>query len=456
MRVDRTRLPALGPDPSFVFPELRTHRVSNTLGVWTVEHRDLPVVTLALLIPVGSAADPEGAEGLAALTADLIDDGSGQRSGLEMQEALARLGARLDIDVTADATVVAVTTPAKFSEAAALLLAEMVVRPRFEPGEFDRSRELRLTRLLQMRQVPGSVADRVFIEELYAHHPYGHLTIGAETSLRRLTPVEVSAFHHDRLCGAPWTLIVVGDGSHDELLETAVAQFPTVGSASAETTTWVSRVEDPVAAARRLLLVDRPGAVQSELRIGQIGVARDTPDYHALLVLNMLLGGQFVSRINLNLREGKGYTYGARSAFDFRLGRGPFLVSTSVQTGATEDAVREVLREIDAIRGSRPPTEPELDVARAALTRGFPRNFETASQIARAAMQLALYDLPDTYFSEFVPRVAAVTTEDVTRAAATHLRSDDGVLIVVVGAAERVARDLERLGFGRPLLVTPA
>lgn len=455
MRVDRSRLPALGPDPSFTFPELRKHRVSNTLRVWTVEHRDLPVVSVVLLIPVGSAADPEGAEGLAALTADLVDDGSGERSGLDMQQALARLGAHLDLDVTTDATVVAVTALAQFREEAASLLAEMVTRPRFEPGEFARARELRLTRLLQMRQVPGAVADRTFIEELYARHPYGHLTIGAEASLRRLTPAEVSAFHHDRLCGAPWTLIVVGDGSHDELLETAAARFPSVGSASAETTTWVSRVEDPVAAARRLLLVDRPGAVQSELRIGHVGVARDAPEYHALVVLNMLLGGQFVSRINLNLRENKGYTYGARSAFDFRLGRGPFIVSTSVETGATEDAVRELIREIDAMRGSRPPGEQEMDVARAALTRGFPRNFETAGQIARAAMQMALYDLPDTYFSEFVPRVTAVTSADVTRAAAAHLRPEEA-LVVVVGAAERVATDLERLGFGAPVVIRPS
>ena len=158
----------------------------------------------------------------------------------------------------------------------------------------------------------------------------------------------------------------------------------------------------------RLVLVDRPGAAQSELRIGHLGVSRRTPDYHALLLLNLVLGGQFVSRLNMNLREHKGFTYGARSWFEFRLGPGPFQMSASVQTEVSADAIREALAEVRTMRGDRPVTRDELDVARASLTRGYPRNFETADQVARSVAQLALYELPDDYFAVFVPRINAL------------------------------------------------
>jgi predicted Zn-dependent peptidase len=189
----------------------------------------------------------------------------------------------------------------------------------------------------------------------------------------------------------------------------------------------------------RVALVHRQAAAQSELRIGHIGVPRATPDYHALLVLNMVLGGQFVSRINMNLREDKGYTYGARTSFDFRRGPGPFVLHASVQSEATVDAVLEALGELQAIRGARPVTQHELETARAALIRGYPRSFETAEQISRGAAQLALYELPDDYFSTFMPRVLAVDEAAVTRAATQHI-DPARLLTVIVGDREKGGR----------------
>jgi predicted Zn-dependent peptidase len=206
-------------------------------------------------------------------------------------------------------------------------------------------------------------------------------------------------------------------------------------------------VEPPATPPDRLALVHRHGSAQSELRIGHAAVTRSTPDYHALIVLNMVLGGQFVSRINLNLREDKGFTYGARTAFDFRRGRGPFVLQVSVQTDATVEAISESLAELAAIRGARPASAEELVLARAALTRGYPRGFETAEQVARAAAQLALYSLPDDYFSQFVPRVSAVDSSDVTRVAREHL--DPARLVtVVVGDREKIGASLARLDLG--------
>ena len=198
----------------------------------------------------------------------------------------------------------------------------------------------------------------------------------------------------------------------------------------------------------RVSVIHRPGAAQSELRIGHVSVPRSTADYHALLVLNLILGGQFVSRINMNLREDKGYTYGARTAFDFRRGPGPFVLQASVQSDATADAVRESLNELDAIRGDRPVTRKELEMGRAGLTRGYPRNFETADQLTRAAAQLSLYGLPDDYFTAFVPRVLSLTEADITDAARRHI-DPSRLAAVIVGDRDKAGL-LDQLGLGEP------
>ena len=205
----------------------------------------------------------------------------------------------------------------------------------------------------------------------------------------------------------------------------------------------------------KLQLIHRAGAAQSELRIGHIAVSRSHPDYHALVVLNLVLGGQFVSRINMNLREDKGYTYGARTSFDFRRGPGPFSLQASVQSDATAAAVRESLVELRAIRGERPVTRQELELGRAAVTRGYPRNFETADQVGRAAAQLALYELPDDYFSSFVPKVLSLTETDITRAAATHL-DPDRLVAVIVGDRDTIGPAISELGLGSAREVVPA
>jgi predicted Zn-dependent peptidase len=196
-------------------------------------------------------------------------------------------------------------------------------------------------------------------------------------------------------------------------------------------------------------VVPREGAAQSELRIGHLTTHRATPDYASLLVMNAVLGGQFVSRVNLKLREEKGYTYGARTGFDWRRGASPFVLQTSVHTAATSDAVVLSLAEIDAIRGQRAPSETELTLAKASLTRGYPRGFEAAPQVARSVAQITLYGLPDTYFSEFVPKVNAVTSADVVDAAARHLDSSR-LTTLVVGDHALIADTLPAIGLGEP------
>src|SRR5206468_135372 len=203
----------------------------------------------------------------------------------------------------------------------------------------------------------------------------------------------------------------------------------------------------------RLAIVPRPRAPQSELRIGHVAVSRTTPDYHALVAANMVLGGQFVSRINLNLRENKGFTYGARTTFDFRRLPGPFVLQVGVQTAATAQAIRESIDEIAAVRGPRPVSRQELALGVATLTQGYARNFETADQIGRAVTQLALYDLADDYFAQFVPRVASVTAEEVTRVVARHL-DPAHLTTLIVGDLDVIGGDLAQLDLGEPVVIS--
>jgi len=434
IRVDRTRLPALRPDPPFHFPSIRKTRLDSGLSIWTVEHRSLPVLTAVVLLRIGSAADPEGRPGLASLTGDMLDEGAGTRSALAVNDALARIGAQFDTEVGPDATIVTLTTLARFRARALELLGDIVMRPRFEAHEFTRVRQLRMSRLRQLRDLAPAVADRAFASIVYAGHPYGHLAIGTERALEQLQLDDVAAFHARAYVPSETTVIVVGDGTHDELTAAAAEHFGPWRAAALpdDLASALARCLDaPRRAGARAAMVDRPRAAQSELRIGHASARRSSPDYHALLVLNAVLGGQFVSRINMNLREDKGFTYGARTSFDFRRGPGPFLLQVSVQTGVTGAAVRESLNELTAIRDGRPVDDRELALAKASLTRGYPRNFETAEQIARSVTQLALHDLADDYFEAFVPTIAALDVAAVERAARAHLQPERLTTVVV-------------------------
>jgi predicted Zn-dependent peptidase len=448
MTVDRSRLPVPGQTPPFHFPAIARSTISNGLRVWSVRHVSIPVATIMLLIRRGAADDPPGKEGLAAITADMLDEGTGALSSIEVHEALARVGAQLDSDIGPDATLLTVTVLSRFVKPALALLADIVVRPSMREEDFLRVRQLRLHRLMQLKDMPGAVADRAFMRLLYGQHPYGHTPLGTEASLSSLTLDDVRAFHATHVRPADTTLVVAGDCDHAELEALATDVFDGWSGAATSPLPVAADLLTPP----RLSIIPRPSATQSELRIGHVAVARNTPDYHALVAANMVLGGQFVSRINLNLREEKGFTYGARTSFDFRRLPGPFSLQVSVQTAATAEAIRESIAEISGIRDTHPVTAEELSLGVAALTRGYARNFETAEQLARAATQLALYDLPDSYFDEFVARVEAVSVTDVTRVAHTYLHPDR-LTTLIVGDYAAVSRSLNTLGLGAPSIL---
>jgi zinc protease len=455
MRADRSRLPEVGPDPSFTFPALGPGRLENGMTVRTVEHHSVPVVTFVFQIADGSGADPTKHHGLAAIVADLLDEGSGMRSAIDISDALARIGAEFDVDVTPDATALTLTTLARFADRGAQLLADMVIRPSLRIDDFERVRQLRLDRLRQMRDMPPAVADRAFVRLIYREHPYGHMALGNESALRALTLDDIRAFHAAAYQPSRATLIVCGALSQANLHAVAQRAFGSwLDLGVAPPSNAAVLVQPPLVPVNRLAIVPRENAPQSELRIGHVSASRTTPDYHALLVMNAALGGQFVSRINLKLREEKGYTYGARTGFDWHKGLSPFALQVSVHSAATVDAIHDALSELTAIRGARPIDAREMMLAKASLTRGYPRNFETAQQVARSVSQLALYNLEDTYFEEFVPRVNSVDADEVTRVACNYL-DPSRLVTLIVGDYQAIAASLGSLHLGEPLVLSP-
>jgi len=454
-RVDRSRLPVPEPDRPFRFPRIARRVLSNGLELRAVTHRSVPVASIALVVPGGSAVDPPDAHGLVSMTAGLLDEGSRGQSAIEVADRVARIGGELDLEVGVDAVVVGLNTLDRFLETGLALVHEVVTEPNLANDDFNRTRNLRLERLKQLKDHAGAMADRAFARLIYGPHPYGHLVIGNEAVLTAMRVEQARDLHAALFAPAGATLVIAGDRPEEALLDAATAVFDPWRAASSSMT--VDR-EAPFAAppaepAARLAVLGRPGAAQSELRIGHACASRATPDYHAILLLNTILGGDFVSRLNLNLREQKGFTYGVRTGFSLRRGVGPFAMQTSVGTDVTGPAVQEAWREIREIATTRPATADEVARAFASVSKGYPRGFETASQVARSVAQLALHGLPDSYFEDFVPRLAEISAHEVTEAARRYL-DPQKMTTVIVGDLDKIHGSLPGMGLGSHEVLT--
>ncbi|TMQ73183.1 MAG: insulinase family protein [Candidatus Eisenbacteria bacterium] len=453
-KLDRNQRPTPGPVPPVVTPRIVRVTLSNGLPVWVVTRRELPLVDAVLQIRAGAAQD--GAHpGIAAVTASLLDEGTSTRSSLEFAGAVDLLGANLSASGGIEQTSVSLLTLSRHLDAALGLMGEMVVHPAFKADELERERKARLQNLKQQKDVATTIADKVLNLVLYGEdHPYGHPVGGTTASIAAIARDDVAGFYDRYYRPNNAVLIVVGDVTAEVLapkLEKAFAGW-TAGTVAAEAATAPAR---PAAKPAAVYLVDKPNAAQSEIRIGQPGTSRTAdPDYYALQVLNTTLGGQFTSRINLNLRERHGYTYGARSTWAFRRGDGPFVASGGVFTAKTDSSLVEFLRELQDIRGSRPITEKETEFARNGLLRGYPRRFETPDATAGVLAELALHGLPDGEIANYLAQIGRVKPEDVTRVAAKYLTPDQ-FAIVVVGDLATIRPGIEALNLG-PITVLDA
>lgn len=446
---DRTTPPEPGPAPELTLPPIQKHALTSGLPVWVVEMHEVPVVQVALIVRAGAAADPAGLPGLASVTADMLDEGAGERDALELADAIEGLGASVSTSSDYDASVVRLSVPVARLQPALELMADAVQRPTFADQELDRLRAERLTAMIQARDDPAAIASLAYPRLLYGtDHRYGLPASGTPATITAVSRADVRAFHAARYRPDNALLLVVGDvapAAVQPLLERAFGTWRGEGRAPDAAT--VAEAEQP--AARRVYLVDKPDAAQSQVRIGWIGVPRNTPDYFPLAVMNTILGGSFTSRLNTNLREEHGYAYGAYSNFTMRRAAGPFTAAAGVQTDKTAEAIAEFMAELDGIRAPVPAAEFRRGQQYLAL--GFPSRFETSGDMVSMLQDLWIYQLPETTYRRYIPEVNAVTPAAARQAASRYIQPDR-FLIVVVGDRATVEAPLARLGLG-PLTV---
>jgi zinc protease len=447
--LDRSQRPGPGPLPRILLPDLQKTTLHNGLVVWLVERHDLPLVAFNLVILAGAERDPIAMPGLSSMTAALVDEGTGSRSTLEIAERLDYLGAALSIRSSFDGTFATLTTLRKHLDEALQVYGDVITDPVFPESEFERQQKQRLASLMQQKDQPATIATLAFNRVAYGtHHPYGNNPSGTPLSLGKLTRDEVRSFYRSYYRPNNATMIVVGDATLDEITTRLERIFSRWTDAPIPTQE-ISPI--PALRERRVYMVDKPGAAQSEIRIGAPALSRSTPEYFPVMLMNRILGGQFSSRLNLNLREHHGYTYGARSAFTFSRQPGPFVASAAVNTANTDSAIQEFLNEIDRMHGEG-VTANELDFVKKGLTGNFVLGFETNSQIAGALSSIALYGLPDDYFQHYVEKLNSVDLTDVQRVAHRYLDSST-MGIVLVGDLAVVQQDVEQMNFGDSVIL---
>lgn len=446
---DRSRPPDLGPPPALQIPPIRHLTLSNGLPVLLVEKHEVPLVQVNLIIMAGAIRDPAGKEGLASMTADLMDEGAGSLDALGLADAIDYLGANLSTGAGKHTSVIALNTPlSKLSQALAIM-KDIALKPTFPQEELARITKQRLTILIQQHDEPGAIAATLFDRTLYgAGHPYGRATIGSESSLKNLKVRDLRRFHRSYYRANNATLVVVGDVTAESVLPLLEGTFGAWRKKKVRAIQWPDAASPT---GRAIYLVDKPGAAQSEIRIGRIGVSRHSDDYFALVIMNTILGGSFTSRLNQNLREEHGYTYGARSSFSFRPMAGPFMASAAVQTDATGDALAEFFIELEGMQA--PVGQEELTKAKNYVALRFPERFQTVSRVAGQLADLAVYGLPDATFNEYAGHIQAVTAAEVGQVAETYLDAQ-GMAVIVVGDRSLIEASIHSLDFGPVDLLT--
>ena len=443
-QADRSKPPTPGPARSLKLPPVERLSLSNGMNVLLVGVHEVPVVEVILVVRAGATSDPAGRDGLAAMTADLLDEGAGGKDALALADAIDFLGATIGAGASWDASTVRLRVPVARLDDALALMADVALRPDFPEAELQRLRKEALTDLLQARDVPGAIASRALAQAVFGTgHRYGRPQAGDAGEIASFTLADLRAFHSSRYTPAASSLVVVGDVTAAVLpsLEKAFGSWKASSTAAAPPAVPAPRQ----LSSRSVWLVDKKDAAQSSLRLGRIGPSWPDPAYAPSEVMNTLLGGSFTSRLNDNLREQHGYAYGAGSRFRRNLAAGLFFVATDVQTDKTGPALGEVFKELGRILLPAAPEEVERARNYAAL--GYASDFETTSQLAQRMVDKLVYGLPDGFHEAFVPQALATDALGLQKAARAAI-DPKRLAVVVVGDRAKVEAPLRALNLG--------
>lgn len=436
--------PTPGPAREYHFPRFTKRVLSNGITIIIAPVAKLPLVSVATVIDASAVADPVAKEGLAELTAQAIKEGTPDRNGVQLALDLEKLGTSLEAGADWDSTVASMTVLKTNFRKAFEIFANAIRSPAFRQEDIDRLKAERLAERIQILDEPRGLADESFSRFMYASNArYAEPMSGTSKSISGITRDDVEKFYREMYLPDATTVILAGDISVDEGVALVESTF---GSWTGKRKKQSVTPDEAARASRAIEIIAKPDAAQSELRIGHKGVPRVNADYFSIVVMNAVLGGLFSSRINLNLREAHGYTYGASSYFDWRRQAGPFVISTAVQSEVTAAAIAETLKEIDGMR-EKEISEDELTLATSYLEGVFPIRYETTAAIAGALVSMVTFGLPEDYFDTYRPSIASVTTESVLAAARKYLRPDE-LQIAVVGNPDVIRKSIEALEFG--------
>jgi zinc protease len=436
--------PKPGPTRSYRFPQFHDQALPNGLRVLTAPINKLPIVTVLVVVDAGSSKDPSGKEGVSSLTASALTEGTERLTGVELAEKFEELGTSLESGADWDSAFLKLTVMSDKLRPALELLGEVIRTPAFPAREITRLKEERLAEILQLETEPRGLADEKFSEFLYAADSrYSRPDEGDAGSVRAIARADVEEFYRTNYIASGGTVVIAGDLDPALSRELISSALETWQKGKASNRPLIVR---PRSKTRKVHIVHKSDAPQSELRVGHIGLPRRHPDFFSTLVMNAVLGGLFGSRINLNLREVHGYTYGASSYYDWRRDAGPFVVSTAVQSDVTTPALGEIMNEIARIRSDE-ISETELSLATDYLDGVFPIRYETTSAIAAALANLIIYGLPTDYYDSYRANIRHVSTGSVLSAARTHIHPDE-LQTVIVGDSDLVGQSLEASGFG--------
>jgi len=439
-KVDRTKPPKPGPESKVKFPSYFEKTFPNGLKVIVIENHEQPIVYISFVVKSGSTYD-ENLPGLASMTAELLTKGTKTRTATQIAEEIDFVGGTLNATASWDATNVNVLVLKKYLGVGMDILQDVVLNPTFPDEELERIRTQRLASIKQAKAEAGYLAGVRFSKELFSGHPYGNESGGNEESIQKMKRDDIVKFYQTHFIPNNSFIIFAGDITPNEAIPLVERYFGAwkKGPNPHRKFPVVSNVSQT-----RVVVVDKPGAVQSAIRIGHLGIDRKNKDYAKVFTLNTLLGGYFNSRINMNLRETHGYTYGASSSFDARLYPGPFVVSTDVRNEVTDSSIAEILKELKRII-DEPVPEDELKMAKDYIVGSFPLQIETPAQVASRVMTIEIYGLPKDFYDKFREEVKKVTAKDVQETAKKYLHPDK-VLIVVSGNSKQIKPVLEKFG----------
>jgi zinc protease len=443
---DRKTMPAVGPAPQVVFPAVQRATLSNGLKVLLAERHSIPVVHFSLLIDAGYASDQGGLPGTASLAMNMLDEGTAKRTSLQISDELAMLGATLGAGSILDVSSVSLTTLKDKLDPALAIYADVILDPSFPEADFERLQKLQIARIAEEKASPFGMALRVFPKLVYgAGHPYAIPFTGSgyADTVVKITRADLIKFHRTWFKPSGATLIVVGDTNMAELKPKLEALFKgwEGGRAPAKKIPAV-----PLAAKPAVYIMDKPGAPQSMVVCGHPAPSSADPDNVAITTMNFILGGDFVSRINMNIREDKHWSYGAQSAIPGARGQRPFLVLAPVQSDKTKETMVEIKGELEGILGKKPITPDEYANAKNSVVLGLPGQWETMGAVLGSLEEMVEYGLADDYYQKYPGLVQKLTIADLTKAAVKTVHPES-VVWIIVGDRAQIEPKIRELGF---------